>query len=128
MFPVVDLNKGAGGAYIYLCVRYTATPVFQGIYAVWGDTATVACHSAQDWMVPGNLNQGTRGKSIYFCMTPYANAGQLRSVRFVTIGGVASATAYYFADSACWDGHLDSTDLNKGAGGDYIYTCWANYQ
>lgn len=123
-----DLNKGAGGAYVYLCVRMTATSYFDTIYAVYADTASgIKCHQAGDSLVPGNLNERAGGKYISFCVRPFVgpidgHTRALGSVEFNVIdGGVSRGLAEYWGYQRCPTA-CDSVDLNKGAGGDYIYT------
>lgn len=128
-----DLNRGAGGAFVYLCVRYTNRPTFVALYAVAGDATDVPCQHPSHFKVPGDLNKGAGGKFIYFCVADDSGYWLTGShignwIYFVRVGstGIAHHQALNTARQDCddnWTYQLSIVDLNEGAGGDYIFTC-----
>jgi hypothetical protein len=132
----MDLNRNAGGAYVYLCIRKHNQPSFYDISAVYGTSSDVPCPSGDYYKVPGDLNKGAGGRFIYFCMIPLraSDSYTLNDVTFARAGGyyTTAAEAEAIATGRCnrgspnygWYYAVDTrVDLNRGAGGDFIYIC-----
>ena len=65
----VDLNKGAGGEYIHLCYKRSASePPITGINVFAESSEDFPIQSGYS-KVPGDLNKGAGGKYIYVCYT-----------------------------------------------------------
>ena len=131
-----DLNKGAGGAYIYLLYKTTESQGSSGTaitdlylrvsgsndsqetFEYSGRTYTRAtCDGSSDFVNKshGDLNSGASGKYIHLYYTK-SNGGFYsdRAVKSLSIDNKSSlAVGENGGPAAC--------DLNKGAGGDYIY-------
>jgi hypothetical protein len=127
-----DLNRGAGGAFVYLCYRLSTVPTFHEFYAVAGDSSEVPCWHPSHYKVPGDLNKGAGGKFIYFCVADESSsstrAGYMtRDIYFVRVGstGTTLNQAWTTAQQSCDHDWLELgvTDLNAGAGGNYIFSC-----
>lgn len=133
-----DLNKGAGGRFIYACLKYGATTDFETVYAVWGRSRDVPCRASTDkkidgannYNLDGNLNASVGGRYVYFCMRPYQAGSGLNTLGDIEFVVISQSTPEWLAkDSAkqsCshqYGGDVDLQDLNDGAGGAYIYTC-----
>lgn len=132
-----DLNEGAGGAFIYLCVSWGPRPssgAFERIHVLkWleplaggGSTDCASPHL----LIHTDLNQGAGGWYMYFCFRRAAQGAQgaIVEVDFISSTGSMSESEL---STACWNrrqigGHVavEPNDLNKGAGGRYIYTCY----
>lgn len=113
----VDLNEGAGGDYIYLCIQ-RGTDKAKAIDDIklisqWDK----GCQPPAGYeKVNLDLNQGAGGKYIYLCKhrgskEPFLDVKVLRS----SSRNVSVPEGYT----------LISQDLNEGAGGKYIYICYA---
>jgi hypothetical protein len=120
-----DLNKGAGGDFIYACIRKEPVNVIKygsirpvtDLKVVMGDSASVGAPAGYE-KVPVDLNRGAGGKYIYLCKCkgqPGVPDGGLRDL--TVVGGshpnIAPPYGYRRIES----------DLNKGAGGLFIYFC-----
>lgn len=117
-----DLNKGAGGKYIYLCYHQapysshdTSKKCITDITFVTGKNATAPYGYTK---IDTDLNKGAGGKYIYLCYkeADYNPAQAIEDLRVV--GGSDSNTP------APYGYQRIPVDLNKGAGGDYIYLCY----
>jgi hypothetical protein len=63
-----DLNEGAGGSYIYACVKRDGTSaLIVDLAVVAGDSASIAPPSPRYQKINVDLNQGAGGKYIYLC-------------------------------------------------------------
>jgi hypothetical protein len=131
----MDLNKKAGGKYIYLCVKYTTSSnnAIRDLTAISGWTPHVnpwgpKCPSSLS-IIDVDLNKGSGGKFIYFC---YGDKGvgtrPIKDVNFVS--------GSFFSNPSnikCPAGQEKiEQDLNEGVTitnpsklSDYIYTCVA---
>lgn len=120
-----DLNKGAGGDYIYACVRkepvnvikYQCISPVADLKVVIGDSASVATPPGYE-KIPVDLNRGAGGKYIYLCKRmglPGVPDGGLRDLTVVGGSNANVVPPYGYR-------RIDA-DLNKGAGGLYIYFC-----
>jgi hypothetical protein len=105
-----DLNKGAGGDFIYLCTKGDAQSA--PLTVISGSSPNISCPSHHPVKLSTDLNWGAGGDYIYFCATN-AYAGNVK----VVAGDVK--------DVSCGDDNFAriDLDLNRGAHGKYIYLC-----
>jgi hypothetical protein len=118
-----DLNQGAGGKFIYLCVQEAYLghpgPFVTDIAFVVGESAGVAA-PAGFTRLPQDLNQGAGGKFIYLCY----RLGQGREaadspavIQDIQVASFDSKLPY--SDNPRYT--MIPQDLNEGAGGRYLY-------
>ena len=135
LVSTVDLNKGAGGRYIYLCASRRTADESQAESAPAVTDVRIQTSSScpTGWKSPekfdglnGDLNQGAGGKDIFMCYktggsTSGLAAGDLQSMAVVTgkNAGCPSGSTRVTALNG-----LDG-DLNQQAGGAFIYLCQA---
>jgi hypothetical protein len=113
-----DLNKGAGGDYIYLCYSKggTNTPITDLQVTSSGGSGN-RCGVGWEWY-PQDLNKGAGGDYIYLCSR---RDGQqpIKDITFTSSGK---------AGNRCLSGwNWIDKDLNKGtrkSGDPYIYLCY----
>jgi hypothetical protein len=102
-----DLNAGAGGMYIYLCVK---GPLVDKIKVISGDSSSIS--PGEGWTkLPQDLNEGAGGKYIYLCVK-----GPLVG-KIKVISGDSSA----ISPGEGWT--KIATDLNEGVVGKRIFLC-----
>ena len=116
-----DLNRGAGGATIHL---YYTTDQFDNSHAVSSIEFNNTESGAVVWNGDGNeaadLNKGAGGDYIYMhFITADASLGFLTDV--MLIGGSKTETDELWNTLKNDNWKKIDYDLNKGAGGDYIY-------
>ena len=124
----LDLNASVGGYWIYLGYKTTADPTkaITGLISnYYGDakTSNLSYNGIQYTIIPVDLNKGASGEFIYLYYTRDTKAGspltmiqyqQNETFQFPDI----KADGYHPVIATA-DGHV--ADLNKGAGGDYLY-------
>jgi hypothetical protein len=104
-----DLNKGAGGNYIYLYYsKRTDLEPITSLYVAVGDSSNVTVPEGYT-KIDSDLNKGAGGKYIYLCYTRNPYFGSIKGLE-VTFGDDI-VSGYTKID----------VDLNKGCGGEYIY-------
>ncbi len=129
----VDLNKGSGGKYIYLCyTKDSSKSPLTGILAYAGvrfpnppigyPWSVVA--NSNGYGDPGtDLNEGAGGDWIYLYETRTLSQGS----KIKQVAVVATSSSHY---NPCCGWKAVNTngkiDLNKGAGGKYIYVLYKN--
>lgn len=121
-----DLNQGAGGKYIWFCVRESATdkPITDltvvaegGSEGGCGDLGKYWHRVGQQQGSNGDLNHGSGGKYIYLCYKKDPLRGPISALK---LNDGDCDSGYYRAGT-----DKDSNgDLNQGAGGKYIYMCF----
>ncbi len=141
-----DLNKGAGGAYIYLCFQRDAAQVLNGVeytynYAYSGPNEILTAFQTKGSLsTPGDpyfyniwvpnqnsnvywgridLNQGSGGDYIYSFQ---AKSPFVPNYIYVQEVGVLSGNSSTIQPPSGWNKY--PKDLNEGAGGDFIYFCY----
>ncbi len=122
-----DLNKGAKGKFIYLCYRETTNPndAIRGLKILEGENAAAPGGFTK---VARDLNSGAKGAYLFLAFSKDRSAGEpIREIKFdvsetelskrnkLGQGGLAVATSSVSAYTYL------KTDLNKGAGGSFIY-------
>lgn len=112
-----DLNRGAGGKYIYLCYKKQANAApgdcITSLAVVSGKSSSTAAPSGYQ-KLPEDLNKGAGGKYIYLCYRKGGGA-PISNIDFVT------GTSKSAIDAAYCGFYTILQDLNEGAGGKYIY-------
>jgi len=117
-----DLNKGAGGEYIYLSYNTTNDPdkALKDIRVTFGKSSTLP--GAYD-KNPHDLNKGAGGKYIYLWTSTDSSVGKPIKAIDVFYGQNADMPTGYTVVKH--DSSGEAADLNSGAGGDYIYLGFA---
>ncbi|RPH33880.1 MAG: hypothetical protein EHM93_03445 [Bacteroidales bacterium] len=119
--PVIDLNKGAGGAFIYL---YYSPTYYFGINEFWvtigdGTSDQYSCRVLRSlngiYNEPADLNRGAGGNFIY-AHARYNSSPYLRQITGI---GVIAGNSSTIKAPPGWD--KINVDLNAGAGGDWIF-------
>lgn len=118
-----DLNKGAGGKFLYLCYHkapYQPTgknkQCIDSLVVIYGkDTQPPAGYTK----IPQDLNEGAGGEYVYLCYR-LANWVDDIAIKDVTVVGGSNANV-----PAPYGYEKVPGDLNKGAGGDFIYVCYS---
>lgn len=114
----VDLNRRAGGKYIYLCVQstpqlgvgleareihtYTGGSTYTGTFQLLGGSN-------------GDMNQGAAGAYVY------GSSGGMAGLCSTHAIGVWTSNWQGLIPPLGWTKLLAGVDLNSGAGGDFIY-------
>ena len=118
-----DLNKGAGGKFIYLCYHkasYQQTgnnkQCIDSLVVIYGKNTLPPPGYIK---LPQDLNEGAGGEYVYLCYR-LANWGNDIAIKDVTVigGGSSNVPPPYGYEKV-------PGDLNKGAGGDFIYVCYS---
>ena len=118
-----DLNRGAGGKYMYLCyhkasyqARGESKPCIAALQVIYGKDAQPPSGYVK---LPQDLNAGAGGEYVYLCYQPAAWTDDV-AIKDVTVIGGNNADVPAPYGYAKVPG-----DLNKGSGGDYIYVCYS---
>jgi hypothetical protein len=117
----VDLNRDAGGKYIYLCYK-TGLDDQEAISAV-----TLIINNQQTpsgfIKIPQDLNQGAGGEFIYLCYKKEITSNPIRRVDVLIGQNAQPGTGFYFVENY-WTGVKQ--DLNQGAGGNFLWMVYSN--
>ena len=109
-----DLNKGAGGEYVYLCYTTAlSSPPITGFQVFAGGSASFGIQNGYN-KIPNDLNKGAGGSYIYACTTT--------NDRLTPITGldvVQGDSRYTYPNDSSWV-RIDQ-DCSEGAGGNYTY-------
>ncbi|KJZ10850.1 hypothetical protein TW85_19220 [Marinomonas sp. S3726] len=121
-----DLNKGAGGKFIYVCYKEDSTldikaeklDVITDITTISGDSPDI---QAPDGYIKigQDLNEGARGKYIYLCYKK-GEYSETDSIKDIMVIGSSQPQIYPPIGF-----ERINQDLNQGAGGLYIYMCYS---
>lgn len=124
----VDLNKGAGGEYLYLC--YKKEEATSGIIDILvlhdkkADGRGVECPSGYE-KIGMDLNKKAKGEFIFLAYkkgTPeQSRKFGITDLSVLDNGVINSNTIHTYKDYI-----VRPIDLNKGAGGDYLYLAYKN--
>lgn len=112
----VDLNKGAGGDYLYLCFKQgnDADKAINGLQVIAGRNNGIGAPAGYT-RLEQDLNKGAGGRYIYLCI----HRGADRPIKDIQIVHGKSK------DIAAPNGYTKiEQDLNEKAGGEYIYLCY----
>ncbi|MCL2257788.1 MAG: MACPF domain-containing protein [Candidatus Bathyarchaeota archaeon] len=129
----IDLNAGAGGNYIYLCYKKatTGTPITD-MFIDYYSNAQTACtktmtHNgtcANYTMLPIDLNAGAGGKFIYLWITKDQKKLPIKEINAFMDSKESTALTAATTNNwnvVQWFNSSGGADLNKGAGGKFIY-------
>ncbi|MCW9096318.1 MAG: hypothetical protein OQJ93_02920, partial [Ignavibacteriaceae bacterium] len=116
----VDLNRDAGGKFIYLCYKngLDDQEAISEVTFTVNSQATPAGYIkiAQD------LNEGAGGDFIYLCYKKEITTNPIRRVN-ILVGQYATPDAgFYFCENYY---SSSKQDLNQGAGGNYIWMVYS---
>jgi len=129
----VDLNSGAGGKFIYLCYKKTTTgtpitDMFLDYYskaqAVCTKKMTHNGFCADYTMIANDLNEGAGGKYIYLWITRDQNKSPIKEITAFMDSKESKALEAASSNNwnvVRWYNSSSGADVNKGAGGKYIY-------
>ena len=107
----VDLNRNAGGDFIYVCYKKGVGAPITGLYVTTGYHPPV---DQKCTIIPVDLNRNAGGAYLYLWTTKDPNCSVVEDI--TVIGGKnASPPAGYTKINV---------DLNAGAGGDFLYLCY----
>ena len=112
----VDLNREAGGKYIYLCYR-------NGLEDQEAISAITFIVNNQE-TPPGfnktnqDLNEGSGGAFVYLCYKKEITNNPIRRVNILIGGNAQPEPGFYFGQNYYW---YEKQDLNHGAGGNFIW-------
>jgi hypothetical protein len=118
-----DLNKGAGGKFLYLCYHKASYQAYgtnkqciDSLVVIYGKSTQPPAGYIK---IPQDLNEGAGGEYVYLCYR-LANWADNIAIKDVTVvgGGNSNVPAPYGYEKV-------PGDLNKGAGGDFIYVCYS---
>ena len=122
----LDLNKGAGGYWIYLGYKTTTdkSKTITGIVADYfskSNSSDITYKGCKYKIIPVDLNKGAKGKYIYIYYTTDPKAGNpVTEIKYQDNDVFQYGNSDGFEPVRCvTDGNV--LDLNKGSGGDYIY-------
>lgn len=106
----VDLNRNAGGAYIFACYKKGVGAPITGLTVLIGQDAMPPV----GWeRINVDLNQGAGGNYLWLCTTRDPACATVKDM-VVLLGDAATPAGYYKIP----------VDLNRNAGGDYIYLAY----
>jgi hypothetical protein len=107
-----DLNRNAGGDYIYVCYKRGIGAPITGLYVTIGSGHPAVPEKCT--MIPVDLNRNAGGDYIYLWTTKDPDCAVVNDITVVD-GKNAQAPAGYTKINI---------DLNRNAGGDYMYLCY----
>lgn len=140
-----DLNRGAGGDYIYIYVAVgldtttgTYSPITNLVLVNGGGTDCKNSTPSGYTLIDQDLNSGAGGQYIYLCYTrettyfhDYTYHTRL-PIRTLEVWNRSSGSTYSWGGNSSgsfYDVYSENgpnpLDLNKGAGGDYIYLLYS---
>ncbi len=113
----VDLNRRAGGKYIYLCKKHSRGTPINEMAVIEGKNKS----APKGWkIIKKDLNKGARGKYLYFIYQQCQNLEKLKGKPpIVNIKILSTRRKKQKSPGKEWK--KIPVDLNWGAGGDYIY-------
>lgn len=111
-----DLNKSAGGKYIYLAYKRGGKDSITDFYVISGGSSSISAPTGFT-KINRDLNKGAGGDYIYLC---YKKNGTNPPVLDVNVLQAKSTADVHPAPGWTKVG----MDLNKGAGGYYQYICY----
>jgi glycine cleavage system H protein len=142
----LDLNSGAGGKFVYLCVRWGTSDGLSGLAIAGPDTddeGRLVPGKAPDGCDATDLNVGAGGYYLYLCSTG-VSADPTEAINDLELdtpgdpatddfcpadyGYSAVGPASQHSKTINTKGVVDTVngDLNQGAGGRWIYICQLN--
>jgi len=126
----IDLNKGAGGEYIYFCVKRgkRASAITNIICESLGSGKSEGTLNVKHNGVTASynrngadLNKGAGGKYMYLLSTKSTSYNPIRNM---TVYMDKETLPDEWNGRMCYVNTTETADLNKGAGGRYIYVAY----
>ena len=115
----VDLNKGAGGEYVYICYSRTASgPPITNVQVFAGSSSSFPIQNGYT-KINKDLNKGAGGKYIYLC---YTTANWNCSPPITSLNVAQGSSRHTYPVSAEWI-RIDQ-DCSEEAGGSYNYVIY----
>lgn len=115
-----DLNRDAGGAYIYLCYKngLDDQESISDITFIIDNQAVPSGYTK----ISTNLNEGAGGNAIYLCYKKEMTNNPIRRLDILIGQNAIPALGFYFAEN-----HYSGVkqDLNQGCGGNYIWMVYS---
>jgi hypothetical protein len=129
-----DLNKGAGGDYIYLAYKADSTITNVSPDSIITDLTMIdgsgSFASGGFVKIGQDLNAGAGGDYVYLCYKKGAakdSASLVNAISNLEIQDGQGAPAFNW-QFVSWSGGNTAADCNVGAGGDYIYIGYTKVQ
>jgi len=116
----VDLNRDAGGKFIYLCFKngLDDQEVISDVTFIINSQATPVGYIK----IPQDLNEGSGGAFIYLCYKKEITSDPIRRVNVLIGENTQPEPGFYFAENY-YSGVKQ--DLNQGASGNYIWMVYS---
>ena len=116
----VDLNREAGGKYIYLCYRNG----LEDQEAISAITFIVNNQETPPGFIKINqdLNEGSGGAFVYLCYKKEITNNPIRRVNILIGENAQPELGFYFGQNYYW---YEKQDLNHGAGGNFIWLVYS---
>ena len=111
----IDLNKGSGGDYIYLCYKKGVRNPITGLTVSADGSSSFALQSGYT-RIYSDLNKNVGGDYIYVDYTRQPDLPPIHDIQVIYSSGSAIYPSRYWVRI--------TTDCNKGAGGKFIYICY----
>ena len=108
----VDLNRGASGNYIWLCVEKGLGAPVTGLWVTAPGHEPVPAGKGYS-QIPVDLNRGAGGATIYLYYTKDPNCSVVSAITVAVGQYTPCPTGFQKID----------VDLNQDAGGNYIWLC-----
>lgn len=117
----VDLNRNAGGDYVYLCYTFAASSyVMEAATAVSGTSSSIDCPYGFS-QVGTDLNSGTGSVYVFLCIAYSYPEWADDSIVAISVQSASSGTDPSLNCPAGYN--AIEHDLNEGVGGDYQLMC-----
>ena len=115
-----DLNRDAGGKYIFLCYKngLDDQEAISAVTFIVNSQATPAGYIK----IPQDLNEGAGGDFIYLCYKSEITSNPIRRVNVLIGQNTQPEPGFYFAENYYTQA---KQDLNQGAGGNYIWMVYS---
>ena len=120
MMVNVDLNRDAGGKYIFLCFKngLDDQEAISAITFVINSQQTPPGYTKN----PQDLNEGSGGEFIYLCYKKEITSNPIRRVDVLIGQNAQPETGFHFAKNYWSD---IKQDLNQGAGGNFLWMVYS---
>ncbi|MDB4876401.1 MAG: insect kinin peptide [Gemmatimonadetes bacterium] len=124
-----DLNEGARGAYIYLCVRRSsssARAIYDvGVLVMDNHTEPAAYCLGPDHgtRLPENLNEGTGGDFMQLCFSTQPHGDPLHEIVFETRNSDVTGARHFDCTYGARMNFNFTSDFNQGNNGKFIIMC-----
>lgn len=116
----VDLNRDAGGKYIYLCYKtgLDDQEAISDVTFIINNQQTPSGYIK----IPQDLNEGAGGDFVYLCYKKEITSNPIRRINILVGQNAQPETGFYFAENY-WS--YFKQDLNQGAGGNFLWMVYS---